>query len=594
MSESLTKEARAAEAAGRKRGVAEIVSVLDEPARGLVLEVVKRTRLRRKEKRRVAAELVGHFEDGVAGGESLEGLVKRFGEPVVVARLIRRAQKRQRGLLWKMWGVSWKGVVCFLVLYVAAGMYLATGRAVVEVDYASMLLEGAESIEGDDRAWPLYREAAMGLGDEPEFGGETEGWQSISNIREGSVYWGDAAAYIEAHEIELGLIREGAKRSGMGYSPRQLEDEDLSYFGFRKEDEYDSSKGMIEGSMLGMMLPHAGELRQLVRVMAFDARKAAVEGDGDRVVADLEAMIAMGGHARDIPVLICDLVGLAVDGLTIEVFMEVLSERPDVISNEGLLRLAHVFAGLDDRFELRMNGERLGFYDLLQRMYTPGDDGYLVGSLAVLGGENELLKLDAEYGSLLAKVGRVGALPAVTLMMASRGEVEAEYDRYMDRMVSAFSRPMWEWEKDIEAEELDFERNRLQKMRYLPMAIMVPSIRSAGEVFKRSETKRDAMLVAVALELYKRRHGGWPASLDELVPGLLPEVPRDPYTGEGLGYVVGEDGRPIVYSVGRDGDDDGGRWAAHPNDGVLRPYVARESVFSEEVPDGDWGLWPVE
>lgn len=93
-----------------------------------------------------------------------------------------------------------------------------------------------------------------------------------------------------------------------------------------------------------------------------------------------------------------------------------------------------------------------------------------------------------------------------------------------------------------------------------------------------------------ALELYRRRYGGYPDSLRQLVPEFLPEVPSDPFDGEPLRYRAGiveisrsdihrEGGRFVkvnrtvaepgarLYSIGPDLTDDGGRdWNAAGSD----------------------------
>src|SRR5688500_15815926 len=67
-------------------------SALPPAARVLVGRVVKRTRLWRVEKLDVAEELVSHFADGLAAGESADDLVAAFGDERQAARLIRRAK----------------------------------------------------------------------------------------------------------------------------------------------------------------------------------------------------------------------------------------------------------------------------------------------------------------------------------------------------------------------------------------------------------------------------------------------------------------------------------------------------------------------
>lgn len=62
----------------------------------------------------------------------------------------------------------------------------------------------------------------------------------------------------------------------------------------------------------------------------------------------------------------------------------------------------------------------------------------------------------------------------------------------------------------------------------------------------------------LAARLFTLEKGRRPASLEELVPEYLPEMPIDTYNGQPLRCKVDLD-RLMIYSVGRDGVDDGGR-----------------------------------
>jgi hypothetical protein len=62
----------------------------------------------------------------------------------------------------------------------------------------------------------------------------------------------------------------------------------------------------------------------------------------------------------------------------------------------------------------------------------------------------------------------------------------------------------------------------------------------------------------LALERYNIREGGYPASLEELVPDGLDAVPEDPWTGEPLRYERLSNGGPRLWSVGPNEVDDGG------------------------------------
>ncbi len=67
--------------------------------------------------------------------------------------------------------------------------------------------------------------------------------------------------------------------------------------------------------------------------------------------------------------------------------------------------------------------------------------------------------------------------------------------------------------------------------------------------------------IAVAIRLYELDHGQRPETLSKLVPDYLPAVPLDPLAPDGrpVGYLPDAD-PPILYCVGEDGVDDGGRY----------------------------------
>jgi hypothetical protein len=74
---------------------------------------------------------------------------------------------------------------------------------------------------------------------------------------------------------------------------------------------------------------------------------------------------------------------------------------------------------------------------------------------------------------------------------------------------------------------------------------------------KRTKVHLRAAQAAVAAERFRLQRGRWPQQLVELVPYYLQAFPLDPYDGQPLRMKRG-DGVFIVYSVGKDGVDDGG------------------------------------
>ncbi|HEV8059657.1 MAG TPA: ABC transporter permease subunit, partial [Gemmataceae bacterium] len=69
-----------------------------------------------------------------------------------------------------------------------------------------------------------------------------------------------------------------------------------------------------------------------------------------------------------------------------------------------------------------------------------------------------------------------------------------------------------------------------------------------------------ATMVALALERYRRDHGVWPSSLDELTPAYLTSIPLGLFDGKPMIYKRLKDG-VVVYTVGADQVDRGGMLA---------------------------------
>jgi hypothetical protein len=74
----------------------------------------------------------------------------------------------------------------------------------------------------------------------------------------------------------------------------------------------------------------------------------------------------------------------------------------------------------------------------------------------------------------------------------------------------------------------------------------------------RTETARRGTRVMLAATRYKAEKGTWPAKLDDPVLKLPTALRNDPRSGGELAYKV-QGSAVTLYSVGRDGKDDGGK-----------------------------------
>lgn len=86
-------------------------------------------------------------------------------------------------------------------------------------------------------------------------------------------------------------------------------------------------------------------------------------------------------------------------------------------------------------------------------------------------------------------------------------------------------------------------------------------------VYWQTLAQKKLAATSLALALYTIDHGTFPVTLEDLVPKYLPYVPSDPLStsGESLQYRPHER-VPILYSVGRNGVDDGGKYKPDGDD----------------------------
>jgi hypothetical protein len=99
-------------------------------------------------------------------------------------------------------------------------------------------------------------------------------------------------------------------------------------------------------------------------------------------------------------------------------------------------------------------------------------------------------------------------------------------------------------------------------------------------------TLHEMVITAIALKRYELRHGQLPQSLALLVPEFLAEAPHDFMDGQPLRYRLNGDGFFTLYSVGEDGQDDGGDPSTADSDKERQnepPWAGRDWVWPRAV-----------
>jgi len=96
----------------------------------------------------------------------------------------------------------------------------------------------------------------------------------------------------------------------------------------------------------------------------------------------------------------------------------------------------------------------------------------------------------------------------------------------------------------------------------------IPNFTKAALTTAKNQTSANEAQIACALERYHLAHGEYPETLDALVPRFIDQLPHDIIGGQPLHYHRSDDGKFVLYSIGWNETDDGGRVdTAHHADG---------------------------
>ena len=555
---------------GRITGRLDLRRPLDEallppPVKQLLHRVVMATRLWRLERVEVLQELIAHFADGIASGISADELIKTFGDEVQAAKLIRRAKRRGRPLPWHVLRVAGWSMVPLFVLYCGYAVYFFAGRPSPRVDYVANINRTIERTPVEERAWPLYRHALIGI--------DRFRLQSLSTLPRTPQEQAELSTFIRKHAAEVEWIRRGAAKSTLGFvigAKGSVNDAQL--WPDRHSTAVDSNTGE---PLIGAVLPPISLIRGLAAMLRADAMLASESSDGQRLLEDTRSILNLSQQVSENAPLLWGLISISISDLALDQIDETLHENPMLVAKQDWLDLARRLSTPKVAADLiSFEPERMYFEDTLQRSFT--DDGLGNGRLTSEGVD---YFLGISVPNSRPNVWMKRALqPAAGMVVASRRKLWEEYSRIVDRAEANLKVPLREsdWRSVEELRSISQEPIRLL------------FVTDGGRVQAHAEQylgRRDGVVAGIALELFRREHGRYPDTLNALGPQLLPELPTDRITGGPLQYrLVG--GQPFVYSVGANRKDDGGQYTLNPQ------AAANWQSNPEPMPDGDWILYP--
>lgn len=318
----------------------------------------------------------------------------------------------------------------------------------------------------------------------------------------------------------------------------------------------------------GLAVNHLSPLKSAAQSLSASVLLNLRDGQFDEAHCDLRALVAIPSRSRGEPLMISELVRIAILAIAAATTWESL-QHPDWSDSQLV--------------------EMQGWWEAVP------SNGAAVRSLemerALLGEEFARLRLDprqirtmglwlgaAPTGNVMDDLAEVGqtALKSPTegfelfVKLFPRQWAWGPWNSYHDEawalnVAGGSLRAARDWEAGGPYAEIETRfQQAMRELGETPPQYLLSAGGFAGayEKFLRkqavAETQRRMVITAIALRRHQLAHGLWPAKLEELVPRFLPAMPLDPMDGKPLRYQRAADGTPLLYSVGTDGADAGG------------------------------------
>ena len=298
---------------------------------------------------------------------------------------------------------------------------------------------------------------------------------------------------------------------------------------------------------IDMLLPEIQSLRQAGRLLALAARREAADGEAADAIRDVVRIQKMGRHAASEPILISALVGLALDRDANATLADVLPQ----------LRKADL--PLLDSAEV---ADLLGSTPTLAKQFY-GEEAFGLSLFADLAdGRTDIRSLEPTLAGgppeqVTSPLARLVTAPLSSLFRAFFITDDiAAYRAIMKRYQALVaSPPSW---PDLKKRSEEIQQEITSANRGLVTSLMTPALSAVLRSRVQAVAQHEAAAVLVAATRQRLASGGLPTTLDELVPHRLPAVPRDPFVADAPLLLRRTDTEWTIYSVGPDGEDDGG------------------------------------
>ena len=325
--------------------------------------------------------------------------------------------------------------------------------------------------------------------------------------------------------------------------------------------------GYTDDDPAEILLPHLAPMKGCSITLQLRTTAELQSGQTEKALDDAKLMLLLIESVRPEPILISHLVRIAMLNIAMQSVWEGLADHK--WSNAQLAALETELGKLDflADYEFCMHGERgfgAGSIDFLRRHRDQIDN---ISSYKF--DEEKDVHSKLSFQIWLARFAPGGWFEQ-NKVACCRMNFELTYP-----IVNLKTRVVSPPDEKRESKMWD---NFHPTPYNLFTGIMSPALGRCSERFAHAQSFTDEARIAIALERHRLAHGNFPETLDALAPQFMQKIPHDVIGGQPLKYHRTDGGQFILYSVGWNETDDGGKIALS------------KSGSSIDYKQGDW-VW---
>jgi hypothetical protein len=290
------------------------------------------------------------------------------------------------------------------------------------------------------------------------------------------------------------------------------------------------------------LLPWLANMKRCAQFLQLRSLAELQDGQSEPALADVKLLFRVTDCLREQPFLISHLVRMAMLSINLQPIYEGLAQHrwseAQLMELEQLLEQQDYLAD----FEFAMRGEKITAIATFEKQRLTREMKYAKES----SGTNKITTISFRFMPSayfyrneleFAQLHQQFILPLVDL--TNRVVAPATLRRTQAAVEAQTKHCFWPYK----AQGL----------------MVIPAINACVTKFAKIQAQVDLARVACALERFHLAHGEYPETLDTLAPQFIATLPHDLINGQPLHYRRTEDGKFVLYSVGWDEKDDGGK-----------------------------------